>query len=131
MLYLKYGFCNKVISERWNSDQLNTFATYLSSLLGGFAGYNDKITQKWGQICWKSVQLVRASSFRNDLLQNLYFSNFFKALVRKRWQFVSLFGVVMQFMGYLNFGQISKSRIKNVWLTFASHLFLTPVTSLL
>ena len=22
---LKYGFCNKFISERWNSDQLNTF----------------------------------------------------------------------------------------------------------
>ena len=26
---LKYGFCNKVISERWNSDQLNTITRYL------------------------------------------------------------------------------------------------------
>ena len=31
---LKYGFCNKVISERWNS---TTFTTYLSSLLGVIA----------------------------------------------------------------------------------------------
>ena len=30
--------------------------------------------QKWGQICCKSVQLVIGSSFRNDLLQNPYFS---------------------------------------------------------
>ena len=28
---------------------------------------------KWGQICCKSVQVVRGSSFRNDLLQNPYF----------------------------------------------------------
>ena len=33
-MYLKYGFCNKVISERWTSKQLNTFTTYLSSILG-------------------------------------------------------------------------------------------------
>ena len=31
--------------------------------------------QKWGQICSKSVQLVRSSPFRNDLLQNPYFKN--------------------------------------------------------
>ena len=34
---LKYGFCNKVISERWNSYQLNTFTTYLSAILGMIA----------------------------------------------------------------------------------------------
>ena len=28
--------------------------------------------RKWGQICWKSVQLVKGSSFWNDLLQNPY-----------------------------------------------------------
>ena len=28
MCLLKYGFCNKVISEKWNSDQLTTFTTY-------------------------------------------------------------------------------------------------------
>ena len=50
---LKYGFFNKVISERW-------------TLLQHHA-------QKWGQICCKSVQLVKGSSFRNDLLQNPYF----------------------------------------------------------
>ena len=49
------------------------FSTYLSSLLGGFAGCNSKPTQKRGQICGKSVQLVRGSSFRNDFLQNPYF----------------------------------------------------------
>ena len=27
----------------------------------------------WGKICCKSVQLIRGSSFRNDLLQNPYF----------------------------------------------------------
>ena len=35
---------------------------------------NNNHTQKWRQICWKSVQLVRGSFFRNDLLQNPYFS---------------------------------------------------------
>ena len=71
---LKYGFCNKVTSERWNSDQLNTFTTYLYSLLGVIAEYNRNHDQKWGQICFKSVQLVRGWSFQNDLLQNPYFS---------------------------------------------------------
>ena len=71
---LKYGFCNKVISERWNSDQLTTFTTYLSSLLDLIAEYNSNHAQKWGQICCKSVQLVRVSSFRNNLLQNPYFN---------------------------------------------------------
>ena len=34
--------------------------------------------QKWGQMCCKSVQLVRGSSFRNVLLQNPYFGrNYF------------------------------------------------------
>ena len=72
---LKYGFCNKVISERWNSDQLNTFTTHLSSLLGMIAEYNSNHAQKWGQICCESVQLVRVSSFRNELLQNPYYSD--------------------------------------------------------
>ena len=35
--------------------------------------YNSNHAQKWGQICCKSVQLVRGSSFRNALLQNPYF----------------------------------------------------------
>ena len=60
------------------SDQLNPFSTYLSSLLGEFVGCNSKPTQKWWQICWKSVQLVKGSSFRNDLLQNLRRVSFLK-----------------------------------------------------
>ena len=39
-------------------------------LLGGC---NSKHTQKWWQICSKSVQLVRGSFFRSDFLQNPYF----------------------------------------------------------
>ena len=57
------------ISERWTSDQLNTFTTYSSSLLGVIAIVFSNHTQKCGKICCKSVQ-----SFRNDLLQNPYFS---------------------------------------------------------
>ena len=59
---LKYGFC------RWNSDQLNTFTTFLYTLLGVIAKYDSNHAQKWGQICCKSVQLVRVSSFRNDFV---------------------------------------------------------------
>ena len=47
---------------------------YVSSLLGVIAEYNtSNHAPKWGQIFWKSVQLVRGSSFRNDLLQYPYF----------------------------------------------------------
>ena len=42
-----------------------------------FAGCNSKPIQKWWQICWKSVPLVKGSSFRNDLLQNPYFKRKF------------------------------------------------------
>ena len=76
---LKYGFCNKVFSERWNSDQLNTFTTYLSSLFGVIAEYNSNHAQKWGQICSKCVQLVRVSFFWSDFLQNPYFNSILKS----------------------------------------------------
>ena len=46
---------------------------YLSSLLGVIAEYNSNHTQKWGQICCKSVQLVRGSSFRNDFVTKSIF----------------------------------------------------------
>ena len=58
---LKYGFCNNSFRKRWTSDQLNTFTTYLSSLLGVIA--IDKYV----------VKVVKGSSFRNHLLQNPYF----------------------------------------------------------
>ena len=73
-VFTKVWILEQVISERWNSDELNTFTTYLSSLLGVIAIVFSNHAQKWGQICCKSVQLVRGSSFRNDLLQNPYFS---------------------------------------------------------
>ena len=53
---------------------MNTFTTYLSSLLGVIAEYNSNHAQKWGQICWKSVQLDRVAFFRIDFFQNWYFS---------------------------------------------------------
>ena len=53
------------------------FWTYLSSLWGGFAIAPSKPTQKWGQICWKSVQLDRVSFFRSDCFQNWYFRTLF------------------------------------------------------
>ena len=51
------------------------FWTYLSSHLGVIAIVFSNHAQKLGQICCKCVQLVRGSSFRNDLLQNPYFRN--------------------------------------------------------
>ena len=54
-IWLKYGFCKKPL---WK-------------VLGGC---NSKPTQKWWQICSKSVQLVRGSSLQSDFLQNPYFS---------------------------------------------------------
>ena len=68
---LKYGFCNKVISERWNSDELNTFTTYLFSLLGVIAIVFSNHAQKWEQICCKIVQLDRVAFFRSLFLSKL------------------------------------------------------------
>ena len=71
MSRLKYGFCNKVISKRWNSDQLTTFTTYLSSLLGMITIVFSNHAQKRRQIWLKSVQLNRVSFFRSLLLSKL------------------------------------------------------------
>ena len=46
----------------------------LSSAAHGITIAISKHAQTWGQIWWKSVQLVRGASFRNGLLQNTYFS---------------------------------------------------------
>ena len=62
------------------TDELNTSTTYLSSLLGVIAEYNSNHAEKGGEICC-SVQLVRVSSFRNDLLQNPYFNSKFEKLL--------------------------------------------------
>ena len=59
--FLKYGFCNKSV---WKDEPLTSwtlFSTYLSWLLGGFAGCNIKPAQKWWQICWKNWSEVHLS----------------------------------------------------------------------
>ena len=70
---LKYQFWKNVTSEKWNSGGLNTFTTYLSSLLGVIAEYNSNHAQKWRQICCESVQPARVSFFRSDFFRNWYF----------------------------------------------------------
>ena len=67
---LKYQFWKNVTSEKWNSDQLTTFTTYLSSLLGVIAIVFSNHAQKWGQICCESGQLVRVLFFRNPYFRN-------------------------------------------------------------
>ena len=74
MKWLKCGFCN----NSFRKDEPLTSWTilqhmHLSSIFGVISIVFSNHPQKWGQICCKSVQLVRGSSFRNDLLQNPYF----------------------------------------------------------
>ena len=65
-------------------DQLNTFFNKFiikirfslsNVLIRGESNFDDKYVEK-------SVQLVRGSSFRNDLLQNPYFSSVLKTLLQ-------------------------------------------------
>ena len=60
-------------TERWNSDELNTFTTYLSWLLGVIAIVFSNHAQKWWQICCKSVQLDKVAFCRSDFFQDWYF----------------------------------------------------------
>ena len=72
---LKYGFCNKSF---WKDEPLINLTLFniliikirfsLSNvLIRGESNFYDKYVEK-------GVQLVRGSSFRNDLLQNPYFN---------------------------------------------------------
>ena len=77
-IVLKYGFCMKSLQKDETLTSWTLFWAYLSSILGGFAVapvglllHPPKSDDKYAQ---KSVQLVRGSSFRNDLLQNPYFN---------------------------------------------------------
>ena len=54
-------FVTKSFSERWNSDQLTTFTTYLSSLLGVIAIVLSNHVQKWGQILVMSLSQAGSS----------------------------------------------------------------------
>ena len=83
-----YGFCNKSFRKDETLTSWTLFSTYLSSKLDsplikttlerirfssnqnigeGGSNFDDKYVEK-------NFQLVRGSSFRNDLLQNPYFS---------------------------------------------------------
>ena len=79
----KVPILKEVTSEKCNSVELNTFPTYLSSILGVIAEYNSNHAKKWGQICWKSVQQVFNSTelYFSEVyfFQNWYFSNHSKA----------------------------------------------------
>ena len=57
----------EVTSEKCNSVEL----TLLEHVSLHFWAWNH--AQKWGQICWKSVQLDRVAFFRSDFFQNWYF----------------------------------------------------------
>ena len=65
----------EVTSERWTSDQLNTFFDHICHhFCVGATGATANPPKSDDKYVEKSVQLVRGSSFRNDLLQNPYFS---------------------------------------------------------
>ena len=70
---LKYQFWKNVTSEKWNSGGLNTFTTYLSSLLGVIAEYNSNHAQKWRQICPKVFNPSEFHFSEVTFLQNWYF----------------------------------------------------------
>ena len=75
--FLIDGWCISSISERWTSDQLTAvehFSNIFVLTVGWVCYCTPQTHPKWWQTCWKSVQLVRGSFFRNDLLQNPYFS---------------------------------------------------------
>ena len=106
---LKYGFCNKSFRKDEPLTGWTLFSTYLSSKLDsplnktlerirfssnqnigeGESNFNDKYVEK-------SVQLVRGSSFWNDLLQNPYFNrnqehNTGKITFTKSWSLKAIF----------------------------------------
>ena len=96
MIQLKYQFWKNVTSEKWNSEQLNTFqhicphfwawlpfsnscAKNHHDLLLFFWHKNKKMAngnhaQKWGQICWKVFNCPEFHSNGNVYLSNWYFS---------------------------------------------------------
>ena len=70
---LKYQFWKKVTSEKWNSDALNTFTTYLSSLLGVIAIVFSNHAQKWRQMCPKVFNPPEFHFSEVTFFQNWYF----------------------------------------------------------
>ena len=62
-------------------------------------------TQKWGQICYKSVQLVRGLSFWNDFLQNPYF-NRKDMTYSEKCTYCSIMIQVDHFQNHLFFNQL-------------------------
>ena len=83
---LKYGFCNKLISERWTSDQLNTWNIFLDVI----AEYNSIHVQKGGWICCKKCSTgqrqINFLSVAKVVFQCYQFSKqFFSSLSRIKY----------------------------------------------
>jgi len=68
---LRCQFWKNVTSEKWNSDGLNTLEHPLPSLLCVIATVFSNHAQKWRQKVSKSVQPVRISPFRSEILSKL------------------------------------------------------------
>ena len=70
--------CRGALEVNFGKMQLCRVERFYNSLFGVIVFSNH--SQKWGQICWKSVQLDRVAFFRSDFFQNCYFS-FWKTLL--------------------------------------------------
>ena len=70
---LKYEICKKSFRKDEPLTSWTLFQHICPYFWVGLLLHPANQNQKWGQICLKSVQLVRGSSFRNGLLQNPYF----------------------------------------------------------
>ena len=121
--YLKYGFCNKSfrrdepLSPVEHIFIIKIRFSLSNVLIRGETNFDDKYVEK-------SVQLVRASSFRNDLLQNPYFNNKFsvfqllavifygKAQLRAQklsgWSSVQELQIILDMLQYYTTYQINK-----------------------
>ena len=71
---LKYEFCNKSFRKNEPLTSWTLFSPLIKTLGERASNFENTYVEK-------SVQLVKGSSFRNDLLQNPYFSTAFKVLL--------------------------------------------------
>ena len=83
-LFRKYQFWKNVTSEKWNSDTLNTFGHFLSSLLGVIATVFSNHSQKWRQKVFNvsEFHFSEVTFFQNWYFSRISFSLQFWILVR-------------------------------------------------
>ena len=81
---LKYGFCNNHFGKMnlWPVEQLKIRFSSNQKIGEWESNFMINMLKKVFKKCSKSVQLVRVSSFRNDLLQKPYFQ---KTIENKVW----------------------------------------------